>query len=79
MDGKELLGLYWARSERALAETIARYGRRCHTVAYRIFHSREDSEECVSNACLHAWESIPVRELPSLSVHAHPQCGSAPL
>ena len=61
MDDQELLDLYWTRSERALAETIARYGRRCHTVAYRILHSREDSEECVNDACLRAWESIPPR------------------
>ena len=61
MGDKELLGLYWARSERVLTETIARHGLRCHTAAYRILHSREDREECVNNACLHAWESIPPR------------------
>ena len=61
MGDKELLGLYWARSERVLTETIVRHGLRCHTAAYRILHSREDREECVNNACLHAWESIPPR------------------
>lgn len=61
MDDKELLDLYWARSERAVAETIARYGRRCHAAAYRILHSREDSEECANEAYLRAWESIPPR------------------
>lgn len=69
MDDKELLELYWARSERAIAETIARYGRLCRAAACRILCSREDSEECVSDVCLRAWETIPPRRPENLPAY----------
>ena len=59
MDDKELIELYFARSQRAVAETMNKYGGLCRAAAYRILGSREDSEECASDACLHAWQSIP--------------------
>lgn len=59
MEDGELLELYHERSERAIAETRAKYGAYCLTVAGRILRDRRDAEECVSDAFLRAWNAIP--------------------
>ena len=59
MEDKEILALYRARAEDAIAETAKKYGRYCHTIAYNILHSDEDSEECVNDTYLRAWAAIP--------------------
>ena len=59
MTDAQILDLYFARDEQAIAETAGKYGPYCHTVAYQILHSNEDAEECVSDTYLAAWESIP--------------------
>ena len=43
----------------SFSETEAKYGRLCFCVADRILNSREDSEECVNDTWLHAWNAIP--------------------
>ncbi len=50
---------YWAREERALSETDAKYGGYCRSIAHNILKNREDSEECVSDTWLHAWNAMP--------------------
>lgn len=59
MQDKQIVDLYWQRSERAISETADRYGAYCRAVAYNILHSEEDSEECVNDTWLHAWNAIP--------------------
>ena len=59
MTDKEITELYFARSENAIRETAKKYGKYCHTIADRILHSREDSEECVSDTYMKAWQTIP--------------------
>lgn len=59
MEDKEIVDLYWARSERAISATADKYGRYCHAIAYRILQSREDSEECVNDTYLNAWGAMP--------------------
>lgn len=67
MDEKEIIELYWVRSERAIEETARRYGRFCHSIAYNILSNREDSEECVNDTYLHTWNAIPPRRPGKLS------------
>lgn len=67
MDDKQILDLYWARSEKAIAETISKYGRYCRSIAYNILRNNEDCEECVNDTYLKAWESIPPQRPNSLS------------
>ena len=62
MDEKEIIALYWARSENAIAETAQKYGKFCHSIAYNILANREDSEECVNDTWLHTWNAIPPRK-----------------
>lgn len=59
MDDNGIIELYWARSERAITETDTKYGRLCRGVAMNILGTQEDSEECVSDTWMRAWESIP--------------------
>ena len=42
-------------------ETAVKYGRYCTSIAYGILGSREDAQECVSDAYLTAWNAIPPR------------------
>ena len=59
MDDKLIVDLYWQRSQRAVAESDKKYGRYCHTIAMNICGNTEDSEECVSDTWLSAWNTIP--------------------
>lgn len=59
MDDAELLRLFSERSERAIAETEQQYGSLCRKLAQSILDNREDAEECVNDALLQAWNSIP--------------------
>ena len=59
MDDEAILTLYRQRNSSAVAETETKYGRLCLSVANNILSSREDSEECVNDTWLHAWNAIP--------------------
>lgn len=59
MDDRQIIDLYWARSEAAISETANKYSRYCHTIAYNILHSNEDAEECVNDTYLRAWGRMP--------------------
>lgn len=59
MDDSKIIGLYWARSEQAISETAKKYGRYCHAIAYSILRNDADSEECVNDTYLRAWDAIP--------------------
>ncbi|MBR1392834.1 MAG: RNA polymerase sigma factor [Ruminococcus sp.] len=59
MKDDELVSLLFARDQQALAELKTKYGAYCYTVACNILRSREDAEECISDALLAVWKSIP--------------------
>ena len=59
MEDNQIVELYWARSEKAISETADKYGRYCFSIAYNILHSNEDSEECVNDTYLNAWNAMP--------------------
>lgn len=59
MEDKDIVELYWARSQRAIEETDEKYGKYCHTIAYNICLNNEDAEECVSDTWFKAWNSMP--------------------
>ena len=65
MEDAAIVDLYWQRSDRALSETDKKYGRYCHSIAYRICGAVEDAEECVNDTWLRAWNSMPT-ERPSV-------------
>ena len=50
MDDAALVGLYWARDERAIPATAEKYGAYCAAIARNILPDPQDAEECVSDA-----------------------------
>lgn len=59
MDDKQIVDLYWERSEYAIAETDKKYGKYCYRIAYNILLNEEDAKECVNDTYFHAWQAIP--------------------
>ena len=59
MDDQGIIELYWARDERAIAETDVRYGDYVFRIAYNLLGDRSDSEECQSDTYLGLWNAIP--------------------
>lgn len=66
MDDKDIIGLYFDRSEQAIRETAARYGGLCTSIAHNILGSREDAEESVNDAYYAVWNAIPPAKPDSL-------------
>lgn len=66
MDDEKIIEMFFARNELALNETEQKYGRYCFAVSYRILNSNEDSEECVNDTWLAAWNAIPPKKPESL-------------
>lgn len=64
MEDEKIVDLYWARSEKAVSETAAKYGKYCRTIAFNILASEEDAEECLNDTYMKAWNSMP-RNRPS--------------
>lgn len=59
MDDKQIIKLFQQRSENAISETSKKYGAYCHYIAYHILLNHQDSEECVNDTYLKAWNTIP--------------------
>jgi RNA polymerase sigma-70 factor (ECF subfamily) len=56
---EQIIALYWERSEAAISETAAVYGRYCHKIAMNILANHEDADECVNDTYARAWNAIP--------------------
>lgn len=74
MDDTRIIDLYWQRSERAIAETDAKYGAYCRMVALNITGDTRDGEECVSDTWLAAWNSMPQARPAHLSAYLAAIC-----
>lgn len=59
MEDDKIIELYWQKNTDAISETAKKYGTYCLTIAENILHNFEDSEECVNDTWLHAWNVIP--------------------
>lgn len=59
MEDTAIIELFVARDERAIAETERKFGKYCYRIAERILDNREDTQETVNDALLHAWNAIP--------------------
>ncbi len=59
MEDTQIVILYNQRDESAIAETSKSYGTACKRMAGRILTNAQDIEECVNDAYLQAWNSIP--------------------
>ena len=64
MGDEDIVKLFFNRDEEALVALEARYGNYLKSIADNILHSAEDTEECVSDAYLKAWDTIRWRFIP---------------
>ena len=69
MTDEQIIGLYFARSEEAIAVTGQQYGGYCKEIAMRILQDVWDSEECVNDTYLKAWNSMPTHRPSVLSTY----------
>lgn len=59
MDDGRIIELFFARSEQAIAELSRKYGPLCRRVAGNILNDRRDAEECLNDAYLAVWNTVP--------------------
>lgn len=59
MTDNKIIQLFFQRKEVAIEETHKKYGSYCFKIANNILNNREDSEECLNDTWLKAWDSIP--------------------
>ena len=59
MEDREIVALYWSRSETAIDETRLKYEPYLMKIAKNILKDLEDCRECVSDTYLRAWNSMP--------------------
>ena len=59
VNDNDIISLFYQRDERAVIETASQYGAVCMRVAMRILNNRLDAEECVNEALLRLWNTVP--------------------
>ena len=59
MEDLKIIELFYKRSEQAIIELSNKYGAICRKVANNILNNRQDTEECLNDAYLGAWNTIP--------------------
>lgn len=68
MTDTEIIDMYWIRDQSAIQQTAYQYSNYCYSIANRILNNHEDSEECVSDTWLRAWNAIPPQRPNQLSL-----------
>ncbi len=59
MSDEQIIALYWQRNEQAIQETDIKYKKFLLSVAYNIVYDKCDSEECLNDTYIGAWNAIP--------------------
>ncbi len=62
LSDSKIVELYFNRNENAIRQSQEKYGGYCYAIAYNILENKEDSEECVNETWLRAWNSIPPKK-----------------
>ena len=69
VEDTQIIELYWNRNQQAVSESSIKYGAMLARISFGILHSNEDSEECVNDTYLKAWDSIPPQKPGSLPAY----------
>ena len=59
MDDNKIIELFYERSEQAISQLAKKYGTLCKRIAFNILKDESDAEECVNDAYLKIWNSVP--------------------
>lgn len=69
MHDEVIVQKFWDRDERAISESKKRYENYCLYIANNILSDRQDAEECLNDALLAAWNSIPPQKPKNLKTY----------
>lgn len=59
MEDSKIIELLFDRSEQGITELSGKYGPACRKIAENILNNHSDAEECVNDAYLAVWNTIP--------------------
>ena len=62
LEDSKIIELFFEHSEQAIVELSKKYGNVCSSVSRNILKNELDVEECVNDAYLAAWNTIPPQE-----------------
>lgn len=71
MNDSKIIDLFFERSEQAITELSEKYSKLCHRIAFNILGNEADAQECVNDAFLGIWNSIPPENPESLSAYVY--------
>ena len=69
MVDEKIIDLFWLRSEEAITQTKNSYEPYCRAICSNILSNRLDTEECISDAYMKLWETIPPQRPRSLRAY----------
>lgn len=67
MEDEAIIALYWQRSDEAIVQTDRKYGRYCRSIAFNILENDDDTDECLNDTYLRAWNLMPPKRPTLLS------------
>lgn len=67
MEDHQIIELFSGRSEQAIAQLAAKYGKLCLKLSENILKNPMDAEECVNDAYFAVWNTIPPQKPDSLA------------
>ena len=59
MEDEKILDLFFERNEQGIQEAQSKYGHYLTTVSFNILKNHEDTEECLNDTWIRAWNAIP--------------------
>lgn len=59
VDDIKIIDLFLERSDQAIIELSNKYGKICSKTAFNILNNSQDTEECINDAYLGTWNTIP--------------------
>ncbi|MBQ8905213.1 MAG: RNA polymerase sigma factor [Ruminococcus sp.] len=69
MDDAQIVALFEMRDEQAITETTRKYEQMCRRIADDILHNEQDANECVNDAMLRVWKTIPPQKPRNLAAY----------
>lgn len=69
MEDNQIVKLYWDRNQLAIEESRKMYGKLLRRISLNILANFEDSDECVNDTYLNAWNAIPPQKPNSLAAY----------
>ena len=77
MEDQQIVALFWLRSEEALEQARAKYGRLLQQLCGNILDDPQAAEECVNDTLLALWNTIPPQRPAPLAQGSQADTGGA--